>query len=273
MNPRHVLVIVLVILGGVAWGSWFFREDLPIGQRGSIVSLAPNLTECVHFFGLEERLVGVTQFCEADSTIPRVGDVKPNLERIVKLQPEVILAIESAAIRNAITVLEAEGLKVEVFPSETFSDVRRMVARMGELWNRESKAEEFLQRFDAALAAPPIENPVEVMFVVDWGPTHCVAGGGSFVGEMLEAVGAKNCMGDVSAAYTYLDGEGIAKRDPDWILDSSMMSSKNLDHWEVLEHLRAVQDRRVRPFPPVQPGLRIPEWLEQLRELLSGRQP
>ena len=70
------------------------------GVPARIVSLAPSLTEILDAIGLGERLVGVTDFCRLPPTSrpppDRVGGImNPDLERIVSLKPDLVLAATS----------------------------------------------------------------------------------------------------------------------------------------------------------------------------------
>ncbi|MGB5995658.1 MAG: helical backbone metal receptor, partial [Candidatus Deferrimicrobiaceae bacterium] len=60
-----------------------------------VVSLAPNLTEIVFLLGQEEKLVGVTRYCNYPpraATLPRIGGiVDPDVERIVAADPDLLL--------------------------------------------------------------------------------------------------------------------------------------------------------------------------------------
>lgn len=61
-----------------------------------IISLTPNITEIVCALGLEENLVGRTDYCdypESVSSIESIGDIMtPNTEKIVELNPDVIIS-------------------------------------------------------------------------------------------------------------------------------------------------------------------------------------
>ena len=60
-----------------------------------IVSLTPSVTECLFALGCQERIVGVTQFCNYPpqaSQLPRLGGrINPNFERLLSLQPDLVI--------------------------------------------------------------------------------------------------------------------------------------------------------------------------------------
>ena len=61
-----------------------------------IISLAPSNTEILYALGLEDRLVGVTEFCdypEAARQKPQIGGYSTvDIEKVVAMQPDLILA-------------------------------------------------------------------------------------------------------------------------------------------------------------------------------------
>ena len=90
-----------------------------------IVSLLPSLTEGVCALGGCDRLVGTDRYSnspERVKTLPKLGGIEDaNLERIVALKPDVVLAAPSARV---VERLESLGLQVLVLESKTHADVQ-----------------------------------------------------------------------------------------------------------------------------------------------------
>ena len=81
-----------------------------------LISLAPSNTEILFALGLGHKVVGVTDFCdypEEAKAIEKVGGIEPNLEKLVDLDPDLILAIggSPAQVEKA-TEIEKLGLTV-----------------------------------------------------------------------------------------------------------------------------------------------------------------
>lgn len=102
-----------------------------------VVSLVPSSTETVFDLGLEEFLVGRTDFCthpkDRVGLVPSVGGTKnPELPRIRQLKPDLVLANREENTERVIRALEAEGIPVWVaFPKtvrEAISDLRRLAS-------------------------------------------------------------------------------------------------------------------------------------------------
>ncbi|MFH1970185.1 MAG: ABC transporter substrate-binding protein, partial [Verrucomicrobiota bacterium] len=83
-----------------------------------IVSLAPSYDEILIELGLQDRIVGVTtssDYLEEVKHAERIGLwVKPNIEKIVALKPDLVLATGFAGQQSAAEKLSALGLRVVV---------------------------------------------------------------------------------------------------------------------------------------------------------------
>lgn len=268
--PGVLLLAVILLLG---------REPRPVppidpsATADRIVSLAPSLTDIVLALGAGDRLVGVTTSCEGvPDAIARVGGLRPDLEAILRLRPDRVLAIETETQAGLRTALAARGIAVGVHPAESVDDLRGTIRSLGALLGREEVAEIEIARLDRALADPPTPT-IRGMFVVQRQPTILVAGGGSFVDAMLRASGIENVFGDSDWNYRTVSFEAVVERDPVIILDASFGSNDATSYWTRFQRLSAVREGGVVSFPPVRPDLGIPEWVEMLRREADARRP
>ncbi len=97
-----------------------------------VVSLVPSLTETLFALGLGERVVAVTDYClypkEALAHLPRIGGTKnPNLDRIVALRPDLVLAYREENTPQAVFGLWQRGIPVWVLDVRTVDDVVHML--------------------------------------------------------------------------------------------------------------------------------------------------
>ena len=107
-------------------------EKLP--QR--IISLAPSNTEILFALGLEDRIVGVTQYCnypEAAKSKPRVaGYSTPDIEKVVSLEPDLVVA-ESIHEKTVLSALENVGFTVIVMSAKSLDTVLCDITLVGEI--------------------------------------------------------------------------------------------------------------------------------------------
>lgn len=82
-----------------------------------IVSLNGTLTELLYQLGLESQLVGVdvtSTYPEAASVLPNLGHVRQlNVEAVLALKPDLVLATDAGADTKALKQLEEAGVKVQ----------------------------------------------------------------------------------------------------------------------------------------------------------------
>ncbi len=119
------------------------REVRLEGIPQRIISLAPSNTEILFALGLEDRVVGVTEFCdypEAAKVKPKVGGFSTvDIERIVALEPDLILAgsIHEAKI---IPRLEQLDLTVVALAPKTLDRVLANISLVGEITGQSDEA-------------------------------------------------------------------------------------------------------------------------------------
>lgn len=110
--------------------------DLPTAPR-RIVSLVPSLTETVCDFGRRAALIGRTDYCIHPTDladVPTVGGTKnPDLQRILDLKPDLVLANHEENRQSDLEALHAAGLPVAVSCPLTVTECLDMLWRMAVL--------------------------------------------------------------------------------------------------------------------------------------------
>ena len=186
-----------------------------------IVSLLPSLTETVCALGECQRLVGVDRFSNwpgSIAAVPRVGGaLDPSVESIVALRPDLVLM--STASRAADRLL-ALGIPVAALEPKTHADVQRVLTKVGQLLGV-GDAQRVWRDIDAAVSAAAQSLPAgargqRVYFEVSPGPFG--AGEGSFIGETLTRLGARNILPAKLGPFPKLNPEYIVRADPDLIM-------------------------------------------------------
>ena len=85
-----------------------------------IVSLAPSLTETVYALGLQDHLVGDTDYCDyppdAQKKTKVGGAINPSLEQIAALHPDIVLVTKS--FNRLETVHSLDGLGISSYATD-----------------------------------------------------------------------------------------------------------------------------------------------------------
>ena len=129
--------------------SYSQKQEIPIGYAPKrVVSLVPSVTESLYDLNLGHTLVGITDYCifpkgQVDH-ITRIGGTKnPDVQHIIALQPELVIANQEENRREDVEALQAAGLAVWVTFPKSVSDVFNL------LWN-------IMYLFDETVMVPRI---------------------------------------------------------------------------------------------------------------------
>ena len=154
------LLAAWTLLAGssLVWGQRVFhdalgREVVLAEEPKRIVSLAPNITEILYALKLGDRVVGVTRFSdypEEAKEKPKLGSyINPNVEKIVALEPDLILATYGGNPEARALHLERLGLALYVTRPKTIEDVLVMINNIGMITGAEHRAAELVSRLTA----------------------------------------------------------------------------------------------------------------------------
>ena len=190
-----------------------------------IISIAPSNTEILFALGLEDKIVGITNYCnfpEETKNIEKIGETFPlNLEKIVSLKPDLILAY--AGQLNEIPRLRELGLKVIVIEplnlQETLKSIQ-MVATVGGIPEKGNiLVENLSQRVDqikTEVSNLEITKKPKV-FIGGIYETIWTPGEGTLFNELISLAGGINIAAGFSG-WTKISPEFIVKEDPDIII-------------------------------------------------------
>jgi iron complex transport system substrate-binding protein len=243
-----------------------------------IVSLLPSLTESVCALGACDRLVGTDQFSNWPAQVvalPKLGGIDDaQVERIIALRPDVVLASRTARIAAR---LEALGVPVIALESDTHADVQSSLRLLGQVLDAQARADALWARIETEFArarerVPPALTGKRVYFEVDDG--LWAAGEPSFIGATLKRLGLNNIAGASLGAFPQLNPEFVIRAQPDLI----MLSAKRLRDMRTRpgwSGLRALQRNQVCAFAAadfevlVRPGPRMGEAAGKIADCLA----
>lgn len=188
-----------------------------------VVSVAPNLTEMIYALGLEDKLVGDTDFCDtppAAKLKPHVGGtMNPNLEAIVALHPDLVLA---SAINQWDTERALEHLGIPVYGSDpqTVEGMLASTRQIAEILGAGEKGAALTAQLQArldALHAKLADRPmVHVLFVV-WMDPLITIGQNTFIADALRWAGAESVVIS-EQKWPHVSFEEIVRVQPDYIV-------------------------------------------------------
>ena len=251
---KQLLASAFLVLTGLAQAAPITLKD----DRGAsvtlpdvpkrIVSLLPSLTETVCELGDCARLVGVDRFSDYPASVralPKLGGLDDTgVEALVALKPDLVLLGVSARV---IDRLEALGLKVLALEPRSMADVQRVLGKVGQALGKPDDARRIWNRIDGAISLaaqqlPPAARSLSVYYEVDAAPY--AAGRASFIGEILERLGARNIVPAELGPFPKLNPEFVVRADPQLIM-VGQRSAHGLPQRPGWAGIRAVKDRKI----------------------------
>ena len=170
--------------------------DVPISPK-RIVSLVPSQTELLHYFGLENEVVGITKFCiHPDSWFKfktRIGGTKQlKIDEIIALKPDLIIGNKEENTKDDIEKLEQNGLSVWMSDINSFDEALEMIEQVGLICGKEMEATKLTaaitQRFNEISS---IGKGRSVLYFI-WDEPSFVVGKNTFINSMIEKIGFVN---------------------------------------------------------------------------------
>jgi iron complex transport system substrate-binding protein len=190
-----------------------------------IVSLAPHVTEQLYAAGAGAKLVGASEYSdypEEAKRLPRVASSGTvNLEMVLALKPDLVVAWRLEATAPALTRLESLGLPVFYSEPRRLAQIPQMIEALGELAGTAATARPLaaslrqeLARLDAAYRS---RRPVSVFYQIADRPLMSL-GGGQFVSDAIALCGGRNIFADSPLMAPIVNVESVMAADPEAIL-------------------------------------------------------
>ncbi len=242
--PMRSLTAAVLLASGLLLASAAARAAGAEPPR-RVVSMNPSLTEILLALDAGHLLVGVDDYSARQqqrlASLPRVGGLfDPNLESVVALEPDLVVLVPSVEQRDFRERLGELGIpRLELDPT-SFDEVLETIEVLGQRLGRADAAEvrvRAIRRARGEVRARTAALPRRRVVLVLQREPLFVVGRGSFLHEMLEAVGATNLGSALDATYPRVDLEWLVAARPDRVLDASRDAAGADDTWGRLPSL------------------------------------
>jgi iron complex transport system substrate-binding protein len=247
-----------------------------------IISLAPSITEILFALGLNEQIVGVTNFCdypEAALSKPRIGGfVSPSIEKIVSLKPDLIIGTIDGSRRETIHRLNDLGLSVYLVDPKSFDGVIKTIKNIGEIVGRQDESRRIIrdmktEKEDMITHTTSLPKP-KVFFQIGYAPIVTV-GKGTLADDLIHLAGGRSISEDEPLNHPLYTIETILLKAPEIIIMSSMESKRDyLNLLKIWRHWKGIPAVKMNAIYVIDSNLvdrptpRIMEGLETLARMI-----
>lgn len=214
-----------------------------------IVSLAPHVTELLFAAGAGERVVGAVAFSDHPAeaqALPRVGDTHAlDLERIVALDPDLVVAWRSGSPGAQLDVLRALGIPVYWSEPRTLDAIGDAIERIGALAGTDAAARQAARAYRERLAALRERGrgraPVDVFHQI-WDQPLMTVNGRHLISQVIVLCGGRNVFSALPPLAPQISAEAVLEADPEVIGTAGSGSPRDagLGAWLAWPQLTAV---------------------------------
>ena len=244
------------------------------------ISLAPNLTEMVYAIGAGDGLVGRTTYCNYPAEaqkVEAVGDtLKPSIERIIALRPQIVFVSTASQLEAFTNELEAHHIAVYVTDSHDLEGLFHSIESIAEVLGKRPQADELLKQLRARVSAiaekVKSRPPVRVFYQVSDEPLYTI-GRDAFITDLIKRAGGISVTADVPGAWPRYSAESALAAKPEAIVlpTGGSMGNANSNVASALKRSPAVANNRVYKINDdhlSRPGPRAVDGLEDLARAL-----
>lgn len=254
-----------------------FESDEP---AKTVVSLAPSNTEILFALGLDDEIIGVTDFCnypeEALDKEKVGGYSETNLEKVIELDPDLVL-FSGMIDEDTVTRLEEANIVALGFEDESIEEIVESIEKIGIAMGKEEEAEELgksmLEKKEEILEKVKDAESKKVFYEV-WHEPITTAGQKTFINDMIELAGGENIGAKAEGSYPEFDVEVLIEENPEvYILPSTSdpAAIEGLSERPGYEDIQAIKEDNIHIIDGdmvARPGPRIVDALEEIAKAI-----
>ena len=246
-----------------------------------IISLAPSVTETLFALDLSEQIVGVTRFCNFPPPALKKekvgGFTNPNIEAIIALAPDLIVATYDGNDKSKVEKLTSLGFPVYLQRADNLATTYASIEKLGIAVGKANIAQELVKvmRKKEQLLKQRIadKKPKKIFFEI--GSSLWSFSNKTFIGDLIRRAKGINIVGEMSTRYAKINLEVVIAREPEVIIISSMANPEKLpalkQAWQKWSTIPAVKNDQVYVIQSDivnRAGPRIVDALEQLINII-----
>lgn len=193
-------------------------------QENRIVALSVSIVDLLGEMGVEMIGVPTSQYKlhEDAAGVTQVGlPMSPDLEIVASLAPTHVLSLTTlkSMVQPKLDQIGIEGTYLNM---ENIDEMKKSITELGVLFHKEKEAmtliEKFEQDVNEILKSVAGKESPKVLVLFGFPGNYLIATSASFVGQMVEILGATNVVQEDSMAYASVNMEELIISQPDVIL-------------------------------------------------------
>ncbi len=287
--PCLCLMLTIISSLQLSYASTFSKGEQQVSQR-TIIALAPHIVEMLFDIGAGQQIIATTDFAdypEAAKKIPSIGNyVSLQLERIIALQPDLIIAWKSGNPEADLNRLAKLGFRIIYSQPNSFTDIAKEMRLLGELTGHQQQAEraakEFLQQLADIKQDYQKKAPLAVFYEL-WSRPLTTIAQHSWPQQHLEICRLSNPFSKAVSAYPQVNIEQVLTQAIDLIIQplSINQTAREAFNWQDWPIISAVKNNYIiRPDADAMHRMskrsldevsKLCEQVDQIRQLIQTK--
>ncbi|MBR3627846.1 MAG: ABC transporter substrate-binding protein [Elusimicrobia bacterium] len=242
---KNIFKILLLLI--------FLLSSNLFAEYKRIISLAPSATESLYELGLYDNVIANTVYC-SDGIVKKekIGTVtEPNIEKIISLNPDLIVATKEGNYKTVIDKLIRLKLTVYIMePYSSFEDVCNNFQRLADYTEKSDTAKKIIENVKKEISQLSEEtkktDKEKIFWEVGANPIFTV-GNQSFVNEYNKYINGINVFENIDMRYPNVSVESVIEKNPDIILLVNMgdVSDQEILKWNKYKNITAIKNNKI----------------------------
>ncbi len=223
-------------------------------KEPTIIALAPHIVEMLYNVGAGEQIIGTTDFAdypEQAKAIPRIGNyVRLQLERVIELQPDLIIAWKSGNPSDDLDRLKQLGFTIVYSQPNTFSDIASELRYFATLSGHTKQGEIIALQFEQELENIKniYQNKEKINgFYELWSRPLTTVAKGSWPQQFLNICQVHNPFEQAATPYPQINIEQLLQKEVALIIQPLSVNQKDREafNWQDWLIIPAVKTKQI----------------------------
>jgi len=186
-----------------------------------IISLVPSITETLFELGLQEEIIGITNYCihpsEKVKNITKIGGTKnPKIEIIKDLKPDLIIADKNENSKEKVESL-TQIAPVYIIEVNNYEDALSMILKLGEVVDKKSQAVLIQKHIKQSFQNIKRLDFSKTVFFPIWKEPCMTINKDTYIHSMLNKIGLTNSFANKNTHYPKVSDKELEAINPDFI--------------------------------------------------------
>lgn len=252
-----------------------------------VVATSVAATEILDKLGIKVSGVPTTSYDLPESTkeAVKVGNpMNPDLEIIRSLNPDVVVSVDTLG-EDYKKLFTDNNIPSQFIDLTTLEGLKTSISTLGERFNKTEKANEILNELkvkEDEFSNLSKEEKKDVLLVFAAPGSMMIATPSSYIGNLVEKVGANNIVKDDKKPFVSYSNEEIVKLNPDMVLvmthgmpeQAKKMAEEKFASDPAWSRIEAIKEGKVyyleNGYFGMSANLKVIESLDKLGEIIYG---